>query len=52
MNTEEVKMLANKHWNYIRTLLFKYGHEAEDLEEYQFKSGFIHGYKHGKEDKE
>ena len=44
--------LADRHWLYIKNLLIEYGAKPTSLEEHQFKTGFIHGYKHGKDDKD
>ena len=48
------KQLADDHWEYIEALLNRHSIKLLDLgiAEFHYKTAFIHGYKHGKEDKE
>lgn len=49
---DRATVLADEHWDYIRSVLELHG--REDLEEigFHYKSAMIHGYKHGVADKE
>ena len=44
--------LAEEHWEYIDKLLELHAVEKElrDIIAYHYKTAFIHGYKHAKED--
>ncbi len=46
---KEEELLAQDHWDYIETLLYKHGLKFEILNVigFHYKSAFIHGYKHG-----
>ena len=47
---------ADKHWEWINGLLEKLSQQVRvdnrSTMEYLFKTGFIHGYKHGEETKD
>lgn len=47
-NEEEIDKLAEEHWEWILQLIFK----QLDVSKYLFKSGFEHGWKHAKGEKE
>ena len=51
MENRAVK-LAEEHWEYIDKLLELHAVEKElrDIIAYHYKTAFIHGYKHAKED--
>lgn len=50
----EAQKLADEHWAYVEDLLIIHGESPESINKYGFhyKSAFIHGYKHAKEDKD
>ena len=46
----EVKKLADDHWDFLQSLLATHGVKINiDIYAFYFKQGFIHGFKHGKE---
>ena len=54
-DSEKAKELADKHWEYLGgVLMLISGHNKEQIAtiQYHYKTAFIHGYKHGKSDKE
>lgn len=52
MNHPEI--LANEHWKYVKELLDAHCEDDENIERigFHYKTAFIHGYKHGREDYE
>ena len=50
---DEAHKLANEHWEYIKELL-DINRNTNWIEQigFHYKTGFIHGYKHGQADKE
>ena len=52
MNMEKAKQLSREHWTYIKQLLLTHGVPIEQVNVigFHYKTAFIHGYKHGKED--
>lgn len=52
-----VRQIAEEHWNYNKGILLALDKELERhqsfaLMKYFYIESFVHGYKHGKEDKE
>lgn len=54
MNIDKAKQLACEHWAYIKQLLLTHGVPIEQVNiiGFHYKSAFVHGYKHGQEDKD
>jgi len=44
-----VEELADEHWEFIDGLIDSLEHEGK-TEEYLFKTAFLHGYKHAKQE--
>jgi hypothetical protein len=46
--------LAEEHWNYVESVLATSGHTEENIKliGFHYKSAFVHGYKHGRQDGE
>ena len=51
---EEIENLAKAHWEYVKSVLVRHGVENPELNliGFHYMTAFIHGYKHGIEDKE
>ena len=49
MKMDEVKKLAQEHWNYVEELLHTHGESDDVIEKigFHYKSAMIHGVKHG-----
>lgn len=47
-----VDALVDAHWGYINNLLDAHGESPEsiDIIKFHYKTAFVHGYKHGRED--
>jgi hypothetical protein len=47
MTNEEIKNMAEKHWQYTEQILLK----QIELTHYLYVQAMIHGFKHGQDDK-
>ncbi len=55
MNTDQAKQKAEEHWNtYVKKVLETHGEDGHVLRkcEFHYMTAFVHGYKHGWEDRE
>ena len=54
MNKTSIKEKAKAHWEYIKGILETHQENNEVIEKigYHYKTAFLHGYKHGIEDKQ
>ena len=48
--TNHVEKIADNHWKWVEGLLSASNAGLDDLHVYLYKTAFIHGFKHGKED--
>jgi len=54
MTNEALDKMVEEHWSYVKSLLEAHNEIEEDIPKYGFhyKSAFLHGFKHAKEDKD
>ena len=52
MENDQGKLTANKHWEYVKSVLVHHHIDDKAIEDagFHYNSAFIHGYKHGYND--
>lgn len=48
---DKARKKAESHFTFLAKVLRQYGEEPSDVEKFWFIEGFIHGFKHGKEER-